>query len=58
MKEYVLAPEAFADLFEIWSYLAFHASVEIADCVESELYDAFKPLEQSPQADTGAGISR
>jgi plasmid stabilization system protein ParE len=54
MGEYLLSRECRDDLFELWSYLASHADIELAGRVESVLFDRFAPLARSP----GIGHSR
>ncbi|MGH9645862.1 MAG: type II toxin-antitoxin system RelE/ParE family toxin [Bryobacteraceae bacterium] len=44
---YRFTPEAVADLFEIWSYIASD-NVEAADRVEAAIYEACSFLAQSP----------
>jgi len=51
---YVLAPQAVLDLFEIWYYIKEHASVTIANQVESVMRDRMAFLAGSP----GAGHHR
>ena len=48
MSAYVLSPEADADLFSIWSYLAKQVSVATADRIDQELYATFESLGQTP----------
>lgn len=48
MRGYTLSPEAEEDLFQIWLYLAEEASLEIADRIESGLYEAFEMLAKNP----------
>ena len=48
MRGYTLSPEAEEDLFQIWRYLAEKASPEIADRIESRLYEAFEMLARNP----------
>ena len=48
MSGYVLSPEAEQDIFEIWSYLADEASIDLASQVESELFEAFELLARTP----------
>jgi plasmid stabilization system protein ParE len=47
MADYRLTPEAEADLFEIWSYIASD-NVEAADCLEEVIYDSCLFLAQAP----------
>lgn len=44
---YVVSPEANGDLFDIWRWIA-RDSLELADRVESELYDAFALIGATP----------
>jgi len=48
MSGYILSPESQQDIFEIWSYLAVEAGVELATQIESELFDDFELLARSP----------
>ena len=47
MKPFVLTPATRDDLIEIWTYIA-NDSVDRADQVIADLYDAFGRLAQSP----------
>ena len=47
MMGYVVTPEATAELFQIWLYIA-KDSEEIADRVESEFYNKFASLAMQP----------
>jgi plasmid stabilization system protein ParE len=47
MTGYRFTPEAAADLFEIWTYIA-RDSIDAADRVESSIYDACIFLAQAP----------
>jgi plasmid stabilization system protein ParE len=47
---YVLAPEAAADLVEIWRYIKKQSSIEIADRVESVILDKILFLAGNPGA--------
>jgi plasmid stabilization system protein ParE len=49
MADYRFTPEAAADLFEIWSYIA-QGSVDAADRVESAVYDACDLLAKTPRS--------
>ena len=49
MTGYRFAPEAAADLIEIWSYIA-RDSIDAADRVESAFYDACAFLAQTPRS--------
>ena len=51
---YVLAPEAAADLVQIWRYIKQDSSLAVADRVESVIRDKFAFLAGHP----GAGHSR
>jgi toxin ParE1/3/4 len=53
MSGYSVSPQALDDLFEIWQYIA-PDSEEAADQVQSEFYDLFCSLAQTP----GKGHSR
>ncbi|HEY1218729.1 MAG: type II toxin-antitoxin system RelE/ParE family toxin [Bryobacteraceae bacterium] len=46
--QFVLTPEARADLIEIWNYIA-EDSIDSADQVVARLYDAFARLGQAPK---------
>jgi antitoxin ParD1/3/4/toxin ParE1/3/4 len=48
MSGCILSPESEKDIFEIWSYLAREASVELANQVELDLFDDFELLARSP----------
>jgi plasmid stabilization system protein ParE len=48
MSSYIVSPRADEDIFEVWRYLYERAGVEIANRVESELYNAFELL--SPES--------
>ena len=47
MRGYLVSPEANADIFEIWRWIA-KDSVELADRVEAELHDMFEALARMP----------
>ncbi|SRR6266700_179687 len=49
-RRYVLAPEAAADLVQIWRYIKKQSSVEMADRVESVILDKIIFLAGSPGA--------
>jgi plasmid stabilization system protein ParE len=49
MTEYRFTPEAEADLFEIWSYIA-RENPDAADRVETAVHDACSFLSQAPQS--------
>ncbi len=49
MSSYIVSPRADEDIFEVWRYLYERAGVEIANRVESELYNAFELLAQNPR---------
>ena len=53
MSGYSVSPQALADLFEIWQYIA-QDNEEAADRVQGEFYQAFSSLAQTP----GQGHSR
>jgi plasmid stabilization system protein ParE len=44
MSDYIVSPQANQDVFLIWRYLAKHASLETANRVETEIYQAFESL--------------
>lgn len=48
MSGYILSPESEEDVFEIWSYLAKEAGVNLANRIESELFEKFDLLAQNP----------
>ena len=48
MNRYILSPEAEEDIFEIWSYLANVADVDLADQIEAKLFDDFALLSRNP----------
>jgi hypothetical protein len=45
MREFIVSPQAFRDLLEIWGYIAVD-SREAADRVESEFYESFRILDE------------
>jgi plasmid stabilization system protein ParE len=47
MSGFVLHPDAYTDLEEIWEYIAAE-SLEAADRVREEIYDAIQPLVPFP----------
>ena len=47
MRDFIVSPEVFRDLLEIWGYMALN-SVEAADRVESEFYKTFQNLARMP----------
>ena len=47
---YVLAPQAAADLAEIWLYIKDQSSIAMADRVESVIREKFVLLAQAPEA--------
>jgi len=47
---YVLAPQAAADLAEIWRYIKNQSSVAMADHVEFIIREKFAFLAQTPEA--------
>lgn len=48
MKKFVLHPEAYSDLLEIWEYIAAD-NLDAADRVVNELHKAMKSLVQFPR---------
>ncbi len=48
MKPYRVAPEAEADLRQIWRYLAEEAGLAVADRIQDELLKAFEGLGNFP----------
>lgn len=48
MKAYVLAPDAEADLKQIWHYLLGEAGLAVANRIQSQLVDAFEALADLP----------
>ena len=48
MIDFILAPDADEDVFQIWTYLFRRAGVEIANRIEAELYNAFATLAVTP----------
>ncbi len=48
MSNFVLSPDADEDVFQIWAYLFRRAGLEIANRIESELYDKFEALAKMP----------
>jgi plasmid stabilization system protein ParE len=47
VKGYIVSPEANSDIFEIWRWIASD-SVELADCVDTELHEVFESLARMP----------
>lgn len=45
--DYIVSPEANSDLFDIWRWIA-RDSLDLADRIESELYDAFGAIGRMP----------
>ena len=48
MKAYVLAPDAEADLKQIWRYLLGEAGLAVANRIQSQLVDVFEALADLP----------
>ena len=48
MKRYLVAPEAEADLRQIWHYLLDEAGLGVADRIQDELLSAFEGLAEFP----------
>jgi plasmid stabilization system protein ParE len=48
--KYRLSGPAREDLWEIWDYLAQHASLDIADRIVSELHQAMVKLAENPES--------
>ena len=48
MKSYVVAPDAEADLKQIWRYLLGEAGLAVANRIQGELVDAFEGLADAP----------
>ena len=48
--KYRLSGPAKEDLWEVWGYLAEHASLDVADRVVSELHEAMEKLAERPQS--------
>ncbi|HUI80727.1 MAG TPA: type II toxin-antitoxin system RelE/ParE family toxin [Bryobacteraceae bacterium] len=48
MNGYILSPEARHQIFEIWSYLAAKAGIDLANQVESELFGDLALLARNP----------
>ena len=49
MAEFLLAPAARADLFEIWDYYAITAdNIDLADRIRDELFAGFGQLAKTP----------
>ena len=46
--QYVLSPEAVADLLEIWRYIKEQASLEAADQIEAAIRNGIAFLARSP----------
>jgi len=49
MTKFILHPEAYADLIEIWEYIAAD-NLDAADRVLAEIYDSVASLARSPRA--------
>jgi toxin ParE1/3/4 len=49
-RRYVLAPEAAADLVEIWRYIKKQSSIQMADRVESDILNKITFLTEHPNA--------
>ena len=47
MREFIVSPQAFRDLLDIWGYIALD-SPEAADRVESEFHQNFQSLARMP----------
>lgn len=48
MKAYLVAPDAEADLKQIWRYLLGEAGLAVANRIQGELVDAFEGLADAP----------
>jgi len=48
VKPYLVAPEAEADLKQIWRYLLGEAGLAVANRIQGELLDAFEGLADAP----------
>jgi toxin ParE1/3/4 len=48
VKSYVVAPDAEADLKQIWRYLLGEAGLAVANRIQGELVDAFEGLADAP----------
>lgn len=48
MKSHIVAPQAEADLQQIWRYLLGAADLAVTNRIQSELVDAFEELAQTP----------
>ena len=48
MKPYIVAPDAEADLKQIWRYLLGEAGLAVANRIQGELVDAFEGLADVP----------
>jgi plasmid stabilization system protein ParE len=48
VKPYVVAPDAEADLKQIWRYLLGEAGLAVANQIQGELVDAFEILAEVP----------
>jgi len=56
MSEFVLHPQAYADLDEIWEYIAGD-SLDAADRVREEIYERSSPLRRLLTSGTAAQTS-
>jgi plasmid stabilization system protein ParE len=48
MSNFVLSPDAEEDVFQIWAYLFRRAGLDMANRIESELYNTFEALARMP----------
>ena len=48
MSNFVLSPDADEDVFQIWAYLFGRAGLDLANRIESELYNTFEALARMP----------
>lgn len=48
MNRYAFHPEAYADLAEQWEYIAEHGSIDAADSVIADVFEALETLASFP----------
>jgi plasmid stabilization system protein ParE len=54
---YFVAPQAAADLVEIWRYIKEHSSIPMANRVESVILEKLALLAKSPEAGPAPGVT-
>ena len=48
MSTYLVSPQANADIFDIWQYIAENSDIATADRVREKFYAAFETLSKTP----------